>query len=63
MDKIINELKKEITDSNELLEMVCNQNMTLSKDMIDLKLKTLILNKQIDMLIEEMQELKNKISK
>lgn len=63
MDKIINELKKEITDSNELLEMVCNQNMTVSKDMIDLKLKTLILNKQINMLIEEMQELKNKISK
>jgi hypothetical protein len=63
MDKIIIELKKEITDSNELLEMVCNQNMTLSKDMMDLKLKTLILNKQIDMLIEEMQELKNKISK
>ena len=63
MDKIINELKKEITDSNELLGMVCNQNMTLSKDMMDLKLKTLILNKQIDMLIEEMQELKNKISK
>lgn len=63
MGKVENEIKNKITYNNKLLEMVCNQNMTLSKDMMDLKLKTLILNKQIDMLIEEMQELKNKISK
>ena len=63
MDKIINKIKKEIGDSNELLEMVCNQNMEHSKDIMDLKLKIVILNAQINLLINEMQELKNKISK
>jgi hypothetical protein len=63
MDKIINKIKKEIGDSNELLEMVCNQNMVHSKDIMDLKLKIVILNAQINLLINEMQELKNKISK
>ena len=63
MDKIINKIKKEIGDSNELLEMVCNQNMVHSKDIMDFKLKIVILNAQINLLINEMQELKNKISK
>ena len=63
MDKIINKIKKEIGDSHELLEMVCNQNMVHSKDIMDLKLKIVKLNAQINLLINEMQELKNKISK
>lgn len=63
MDKIINELKNDIKDSNELLEMVCNQNMEHSKDMMDLKLKTVILNAKINMLIEKMEEFEKKISK
>lgn len=62
MDKIIKELKNEIKDNNELVEMVCNQNMEHSKGIIDLKLKTLILNAKIEMLIEEMDKIKSKLN-